>query len=227
MDRKKALFSVGALVALILVIFLVVFTQDIQQNLSGDASATYRDSHTYVYGIGQTATLDSDDDEEGVNYGWYAGFDWDGIFTISIDKVKAYRDSNNKNDFTGLVGVDGMKLISDYPSPVAYVEVSLRISNINAAPRSDEDTYNASIFFLNESITAGDIPLVNPGKAALDNPGEKDGYKYYLDPGEDAIVTIGWFIEESSLNNDLTLIVGSTGNEKYSFKISPSDLSKE
>lgn len=218
MDRTKVAIGAGAIIALAILFAIIFFVYIGQQETSANESQNYKATHTYTYNVGETVHLSSKEDDEGKNYGWYAGFDWEGTLEISVDRVTAYRDQSGSNDFSGLVDLSGMKEIADYPDPAAFVKADLRIKNIDAIPRSD--FFNVSVFVLSESVT-GDIPLVDLGEAALENPTEKDAYKYCLNVGEEAVITMGWFVDESALANDLHLIIGATGSEKYSFKVSP------
>ena len=222
MDRMKALYLAVAVLVMGGVMFVIALFQSEMHVRGDDESVSYQEAHRYIYRIGETAYLSSEDDSEGGAYGWYAGFDWEGTLAVTVEKVVVYRDESGSNDFSALLDAEARELIADSSEPVAYVEATLRIKNIDAVSRTEDEKFNASVFPLQESIT-GDIPFVDPGEAALDNPTVKDKYKYYLEAGEEASIRIGWFVEESSLSDDLTITAGASGNDKYSFIISPGD----
>ena len=225
MNREIVTYGVGSILALLMILVAVGFAQNILTSTSDTLNTSYQDSHTYTYGVGETATLNSFDDEEGLDYGWQAAFDWEGTFEVTLADVVAHRDPSGKNNFSSLVSPEAMELIADDSSPLAFVETNLHIKNIDATPRSYDDgqVFNISVFSLQESVT-GDIPFVELGDTALENPTEHDALNYYLAPGKEGEIKIGWFVNESDLDNGLALIAGITGIEKYIFSIAPEDI---
>lgn len=215
--RNRTIIGVtGALVSLVAVLFVVVFLGNVQQNTEAEQDASYKDSHTYHFAIGETANLDSAQDEEGSPYFWHAGFFWEGTFAVTLKDVSAYR--NSENGFNGLVDSNALSHITDDPSSVALIVATLELENIDAKPVMD-NFFMASVFELQPFPSGGDYPYVDLGDAALKNPTEKDTLKFFIEPGNKAQIRLGWFMNEANLLNGMKLVVGSTGNEKYIFDI--------
>ena len=222
--KKRALIGIGSLLVLLVAVMLCVLLQSIQEDYLFKKTEAYKEFSTHQYNIGQIAYLYSEDDDEGRAFGWCAGFDWRGMMAVSVGDVTLYRDLTNANNFEELVGEKGMNLISDYSEPLVFVEVDLLIKNIDALPLGDELSFNASLFSLTDSVTAGDIPFVDLGEAAFVNPSEKNAYKYFLNPGEEATIKIGWFVDASEINDGLVLVIGASGNQKYYFNIGKNEI---
>ncbi|MEF2656111.1 MAG: hypothetical protein U0M72_06760 [Eggerthellaceae bacterium] len=213
--RNRTIVGVaGALVSLAAVLLVVVFLGNVQQGTEAEQDASYKDSHTYHFAIGETANLDSAQDDEGSACFWQAAFCWEGTFAVTLKDVSAYRDS--ESGFNGLADSNALSHISDEPSPVALVVATLELENIDAKPVM-ENWFIASIFELRQSVS-GDYPYVDLGDAAL-NSTEKDLLKFFIGPGNKEQIKLGWFVHEADLSNDMKLVVGSTGSEKYIFDI--------
>lgn len=154
-------------------------------------------------------------DDEGSPYFWHAGFFWEGTFAVTLKDVSAYR--NGENGFNGLVDSNALSHISDDLSSVALIVATLELENIDAKPVMD-NFFMASVFELQPFPSGGDYPYVDLGDAAL-NSTEKDLLKFFIGPGNKEQIKLGWFVHEADLSNDMKLVVGSTGSEKYIFDI--------
>lgn len=214
--RNRTIVGVaGALVSLAAVLLVVVFLGNVQQGTEAEQDTSYKDSHTYHFAIGETANLDSVQDDEGSPYFWHAGFFWEGTFAVTLKDVSAYR--NGENGFNGLVDSNALSHISDDLSSVALIVATLELENIDAKPVMD-NFFMASVFELQPFPSGGDYPYVDLGDAAL-NSTEKDLLKFFIGPGNKEQIKLGWFVHEADLSNDMKLVVGSTGSEKYIFDI--------
>lgn len=220
MERTKVFGAVGMLVGLAFVLLAVSAFDAAQQKAEADQSVSYVDSHTYVFELGEVAYLDSGEDAQGGAYGWTAGLPWNGCLAVSLEDVAVYREGEAGGDFGGLLASEAMSYIADEADPVDLVVASLKVENISASPVADDDpSFNASVFMLAESFSA-DIPYAEFGEAALDNATDHDGLKFYLEPNDSEMIKIGWFVYESALSDDMSIVVGASGAEKYSFKVS-------
>lgn len=224
MSVKKFLISMGSIAGLVVVLSAVVVVTSMFQSVESDQIESYSDSHTYSFALGQTASLDSSEDEEGKAYDWEAGFSWSGTLAATLNDVMFYRPGS-KGDFNGLVDEDGKADFSseEIDSSVLLVAI-FKIKNIDAKKiDADSSGFNASVFLPDAAIAA--VPsYVDFGDAALKKATEKDGFSFYLDQGKESIIKLGWVIPESELSSDMKITVGATGNEKYFFTVTPSDI---
>lgn len=202
---------------LVLIVLLVLALDFCQEESDIDQSVSFKDSHSYSYSMGEIADLDSREDDEGSSYSWYAGFSWFGTLAVTVDKFDVYQ----KND------IDGSDLfeeemfasdLSDWSDSMVLIVATLDVKNIDAQPSVDDHSFLASVFSMPDSISY--VPtFVDFGNAALKNATEKDFYRFYIAPGEEERIRIGWLVEEEYLSHDAQFFVGATGTEKYAFTI--------
>lgn len=226
MNKVKMVSLFISFFALIIVLLMVNEVNAFQQEVKVDQGASYKDSHRSVFFLGEEAILDSAEDDEGEAFFWAAGFTWRGALSVTLDDVRVY--SKDSAGFGNMLAKAA--IVDDYYEQLdsaVLVVASFRIKNIDAVPASeDEQDFNASVFSMQEALLDEYPCLSDFGSASLTNATEKDLYRFYIPPGKEETIKLGWFVDQADLANDLNIAVGATGLDKYIFSI-PSSSMKE
>ena len=230
---NKAKVQVLAASALILCVILfscsllVSFRNTVTTQTNEQNSKSYAETHSYQYKIGEVITLNSHADEEGESYGWVAGFDWDGTIEATLDEVKVYKQSQfGLLEKKHLVSDDMERQIgrlekTSNPMIVCY---QLTLHSINAS--SEDDELNVAAFSLNGDVDfASYDPIYLKGTYfGTKNYDGTNGYRYKLAKGKTITITVGYLVDPSVKNTELSFSFGESNSEKYVVKIRPSDI---
>lgn len=173
--------------------------------------------HAQTYQQGETIRCDSAEDKalvDGEGWPYYAGFDWDGTMSITIEDSWLFGGSEEACEFVGeeLGGWEGR----EGEDQVLFVKA--RVENIDAKPTFSTDTFNMSV-------------LNGPGEwcyfnGTLDDADVKDHLEYALAPGEAKELYVGYRLSTGWEDQPLDLYLGAHRDypEKITIQLDPKDM---
>lgn len=181
----------------------------------------FRGAHDYRYLMGDVIELDSSKDDEGA-YG-SAHFDWKGTMEVSLTSAVVY-DSPSAAGMTDEDSISGLPM-----GEQKFVLCELRLRNVDAEARfkysdlGDRGRYvfNSSLFRLESQRPNDTRGCISPayGHGLMVDPPLKGGYLYELEPGEEKVLKLGYFVPESSLTDGYVLHIGSSTSHIVSHHI--------
>lgn len=226
MDAAKLAIGTSAIATFCLILFVFQFASSRQVSEENGQVVAYQESHVYRYSIGETAVLDSSQDDEGESYGWIGGFDWNGTLKATVREVAAYQKVQNAPLDERYYWPDlDEQIIADGGTPL-FVLLSVDLENVDAVMDSYEDgSFNISVFqAVSDSVALSEFAYFDGNFAGTGEGSDSNGYHCRIEPGQTRAVHIGFFADESILSEGFHISVGMTGLQKYVFEIKPSDI---
>lgn len=180
---------------------------------------TFQEANSYRYGLGETAVLDSRLDEDGMRNGWMASFDWEGAIELTVDSVELFKINDQSIPYEmDESAVDFARDQSDDPLLVVF---GMTVRNIDAesAVADDPDWFYASTYLLNGAIDSDPAVLDASVVATGESSDPRNGLQFSVGKGESKTLRMGWFTDGDRSIDELKILVGSSGIDKYSFMI--------
>lgn len=231
MDKTKLAIGGGALAALCLLFGLFQLVGMQQENQAQKQAATYQESHTYHYALNETVSLDSEQDKDGENYAWNAGFDWNGTMELTLKSVSAFNSADDAPldaTFTLPDIADYRSFITDSEGSPCFLLLELSIDNVDAAPKSDQGDSDFNISLLNPhgDYVFSELCYFDGNYCGTKQETSTNYYHYFLEPGESKTFHLGFYADETMLDEGFALVAGITGLEKYVIDITPGDIER-
>lgn len=231
MDKTKLAIGGGALVALCLLFGLFQLAGMRQENQTQEQAATYQASHTYHYALNETATLNSEQDNEGENYAWNASFNWNGTMELALKSVSAFNSADDAPldaTFTLPDMADYRRFITDSEGSPCFLLLELSIANIDATPQTDQgdSDFNISLLSPHGDYVFSELCYFDGNYCGTEQETDTNYYHYFLAPGESKTFRLGFYADKAMLDEGFKLVAGITGLEKYVIDITPSDIER-
>lgn len=213
LSKRKMKLGI-ALVAFVCVVGLVVFLalqETWNKNSLAQEASVFASSSTKDFKQGDSVFLSSYQDEEGLDYGYVAGFDWDGDMAFTLVSSEMFQSPID-------AGIDDDTLVSSQPAGSAFLLCTLSLENINASldpaftrPSATVKGYRIELFSLQSED--GERRTLSYFDGAMEG---SQGRLYELSPGETKSFRLGYFVYPEDVEEGLFYNIGiSSEVRKY------------